>query len=280
MSVSAIIVSYRTGAVLGRSLGALCRARDVDQVVLVDNGNDVAGEEIIDSARAQFDGRVLVLRGHGNVGFGVGCNRGAAAAGGDHLLFVNPDVVLSEGAAASLVQALYGAARPAVIGGDLRTMDGRPDRGSRRDRVTLWNAMASFAGLTRLGWRDLHRHNDPLPQGPTRVGAVSGALMLMRREDFEAVGGFDEEYFLHVEDIDLCRRIELAGGDVLFAPGPHGLHERSSSEASNRTIEQHKARSFARYFKKFARSPLEQGVAIGAGVVLCAMKGALGSPRP
>jgi GT2 family glycosyltransferase len=116
--------------------------------------------------------------------------------------------------------------------------------------------------------RDYDRHRDPLPHGASAVGAVSGALMAMRRSDFEAIGGFDEGYFLHVEDIDLCRRAEEAGWSVVFVPGPHGVHLRSTSDADPRAVARHKARGAARYFRKFARGPLERTAAEFAGAIL------------
>jgi GT2 family glycosyltransferase len=86
------------------------------------------------------------------------------------------------------------------------------------------------------------------------VGAISGAFFLMLRPDFEALGGLDEEYFLHVEDLDLCRRAYLAGGTVLFHPNAEAVHARSTSAAPRLAIERHKAAGFRRYFQKFART--------------------------
>lgn len=267
MRLSAILVSYRTGPVLERSLGALLAAPGLDEIIVVDNGNPAAAEALLD-AYAVKDERVRILRGHGNVGFGAGCNRGAAAARGETLLFVNPDAVLNPQAPLRLAAALEDAPSPAIVGGDLRDEDGKPDRGSRRDKVTIWSALVSFTGLSRFGFRDIHRENDPLPSGPEEVGAISGALFAMRKADFESLSGFDEGYFLHVEDIDLCRRAAEAGGVVKFAPGPHGVHVRSSSDAPTRAVEMHKARSFQRYFSKFARGPFSASAAVVIGFFL------------
>lgn len=261
-AVSAIVVSYRTGPVLASSLAALARARDVSEIVIVDNGNPPEGEAIIDRL-AQVDARMKVLRGGGNVGFAKACNAGARAAKGGVLAFVNPDVVLAPDALTRLAGVLEQHATLAIVGGDLRDEAGRPERGARRRRVTLWRAFVSFSGLSAFGrifpaLRDVNLHAAPMPPAPERVGGVSGALMLMRAADFARVGGFDEQYFLHVEDVDLCRRIEDAGGAVVFAPGPHGVHHRSSSDAPSAEIARYKAQSFARYFRKFARNGLER----------------------
>lgn len=272
MSVCAVIVSYRTGPALGSCLDALLAAEGLDEIVIADNGNDAAAEARLDETAAR-DGRVRILRGHGNIGFAAACNLAARAARSEALAFVNPDVILERDAVSRLTAALAAAPPPAIVGGDLRDENGRPERGSRRDRLTLWAAFVSFAGLSRLGFRDYNRHGEPLPAAPARVSAISGALFVMRRVDFERLGGFDEGYFLHVEDLDLCRRAEEADWPVLFAPGPHGRHLRSTSDADAREIARHKARSLARYFRKFAKGPLERAAAAVAGAVLVVVVG-------
>lgn len=270
MSVCAVIVSYRTGDALKACLAALLAAENLEQIVIADNGNDAGAEAMLNGA-AERDARVRILRGQGNIGFAAACNLAAREAKSETLAFINPDVILELDAITRLDSALAAAA-PAIVGGDLRDDQGRPERGSRRDRLTLWRAVTSFTGLTRLGLRDFNRHTDPLPNAPAPTGAISGALFVIRRADFERLGGFDEGYFLHVEDLDLCRRAEDAGMRVLFAPGPHGRHLRSTSEVDARDIARHKARSMARYFNKFAKGP-ERALAAVAGWILVGVVG-------
>jgi N-acetylglucosaminyl-diphospho-decaprenol L-rhamnosyltransferase len=267
VGASAIIVTYRTGPVLAQCLASVARADGVEQIVVVDNGSD-AGEVAAMDAVAAADPRVRVLRGHGNVGFAAACNKGAREATCETLVFINPDVALEPTAVTRLAQILEEAPPPAIVGGDLRDPDGRPERGGRRERLTLWRAFVSFTGLSKLGLRDFNRHREPMPAKPVPAGAISGALLCVRRADFAAIGGFDEGYFLHVEDVDLCRRAEEAGWRVLFAPGPHGVHMRSTSAISGADVARHKARGFARYFKKFAASPLERALGALAGAML------------
>lgn len=272
MALTAVTVSYQTGPVLRECLEALLAAPEISELVLVDNGNPAEVEAWLDS-KAAAEPRLRLVRGQGNIGFGRACNAGARGAAGDTLLFVNPDVVLVPGAAAAMAAALDRASGLALIGGDVRDADGQPDRGTRRDRVTLWSAFVSFSGLSKLeriapAFRDLHRHRDPLPADAVDVAHISGALMAMRRADFEKVGGFDEAYFLHVEDIDLCWRVTEAGGRVLFQPGAVGVHTRSSSQVASREVETHKASGFARFFLKTARSPFERFMAGIVGGVL------------
>ena len=272
MSASLIIVTYKTGNVLRECLAAAGQAEGVSDIVIVDNGNPPAEAEIIDTFAAQ-NGRIRVVRGQGNAGFAKACNVGAAQARGDPLIFVNPDVVLSPDAITRLTRALDAAPPPAIVGGDLRDGKGRPERGSRRERLTSWRAFVSITRLSKFErWapalRDFNRHTDPMPGEAARVNCISGALFAIRKADFDAIGGLDEGYFLHVDDVDICRRAEQRGWPVLFLPGPHGVHRRSSSEIDPRIVSAHKARGMARYFQKFGGNPIERGVAGMVGALL------------
>lgn len=273
-TIGVIVVTFQTGRALLDCLNSLMPAPGADEIIVIDNGNSQREEDALD-AFAKADARVRVMRGHGNIGFAAACNLAALQTRSDILAFVNPDVVLGKTALTDLATALVAAPPPAIVGGDLRDLDGRADRGGRRERLTLWRAFVSYTGLSRLtppvpAFRDFNRRDEPTT-GPEEVGAISGALMLMRRSDLEALGGFDEGYFLHVEDIDLCRRAQDAGWRVIFQPGPHGVHHRSTSAVDSHVIALHKARSFRRYFCKFAGGPLERMVAEAAGAFLVAV---------
>jgi hypothetical protein len=268
--IAVVTVSYNTGPILKDCVAAALADPGVGRLVVVDNGNPAADSDWL-QARARGSPRITVLAGQGNIGFAAGCNRGAERANAEVLVFLNPDAVATVGAVGALADALARETRrPCLIGGRVLNPDGRDQRGSRREHPTLWRAFVSFSGLARLeraipAFRDIHRERDPLPAGPTPTPAVSGAFLAMRSADFAALGGFDERYFLHVEDLDLCRRVERAGGVVLFHPGAVARHARSTSRASRVTVERHKARGLVRYFRKFAGGPLER-----IAVELCA----------
>jgi hypothetical protein len=267
LRVSAIVVTYNTGDCLELCLRSLFSEPWVDEIILVDNGNPAP---VSSSLRAlQADRRdVTLVQGHGNVGFARGCNLGAELASGAHLLFINPDAVLQRGSAERMVEAGRRARRPWIVGGRLVDKRGREQRGARRELLTPWTALVGMLGLGGLEkimpvFRDVHRERDPKPDTVVPIPVVSGALMMMPRADFAAIGGFDEGYFLHVEDIDICRRVGEAGGAVLFEPGAEALHfggTSSPSAASVLKVEEHKARGLVYYFDKFARSPGEKAM--------------------
>jgi len=247
-SISALVVTYHTGPRLHECLYALKGDADITEIIIADNGNPPDEQVWIDRFVAGCAKASLIREG-GNAGFGRAMNRAAERAGGELLLACNPDCVIKRGAMAPMAEALQGAPRPAIVGGRIFGLGGREERGARRNTLTLWNAI----GLGR--WT---LEGTPEPEGPVRVGAVSGAFFLIRREDYAELGGFDEAYFLHVEDVDLCRRAIEAGGSVTYQPKAGALHYTSTSDAPRAEVQAHKAASLKRYFRKFAKTPGEK----------------------
>jgi hypothetical protein len=254
--VSAIVVSYRTGDVLFDCLRALASDPDVAEIVLVDNGNpqDVIFkvDEII-----RPSGKLKITGAGQNRGFAAGVNLGVKTATGNRLLVINPDAILQPGAVAALEAARAGQAEPVVVGGKIYGADGVEQRGARRRRLTLRSAAVTFLGMGWLrsvnpGFVSINRNTEPEPAGPVPMDAVSGALMYLSR------AGFDEGYFLHVEDLDLCRRAEADGGSVIYTPLARAFHHGATSDAPAIAVEQHKAAGLRRYFSKFAETQSER----------------------
>ena len=261
-TVSAIVVSYNTGEVLFECLAALVRDPALHEIVLVNNGNPIEIFERVEDAYGRGN-RVKIVGGGVNRGFAAGVNLGAAQAQGDWLLIINPDAVLQTGAVEALQAALAGAADPAIAGGKIFGLDGKEQRGGRRRRLTMRSAAATFLGLGWLkavnpGFVNINRNDEMEPTGPVPMDAVSGALMLISRDSFERLGGFDEGYFLHVEDLDICRRAEAEGGTVIYTPLASALHHGATSDAPALAVERHKGAGLNRYFRKFAETPVEK----------------------
>lgn len=288
--VSAVIVSYHTGPLLARCLDSLLGQPELAEVLLVDNGNS---PEVVMAlrARAESEPRLRLLTGHGNVGFAAGCNLGADAATGSHLLFLNPDAAMPEGGLARLLAEISSREGMALIGGRLVGPDGEEQAGSRRDHLTPGRAITEMFRLDRVSpLRRFNRHQEPLPGETIPVPTISGACILLAVEDYGRIGGMDERYFLHVEDIDFCLRFREAGGEVLFCPHVDILHEKGTSGAAKARVEKLKAESLTRYFRlHFAdRTPpglVNLAIALvwsgmGARLVLAALKGkGNGEPR-
>lgn len=283
--VSVVMVVYRTGPALGESLRRVLDAAEVDELIVVDNGSSPEEAAVMDAATAA-DVRVRVLRGQGNVGFARGANLGASAAQGRLLVFLNPDAFLQPGCIAALEGAIDPQRAPCLVGARVMNTDGTEQRGARRGEVTPISTVLSLTQLAKrvraLSGFEIHHEAAPVPEGPAAAPTVSGACFAMTRADFAAIGGFDEGYFLHVEDIDLCWRVRKSGGVVLFQPQAKVVHLGSTSLTAPLIVEVHKGFGLARYFRKRARTGLGRAAAwlllpaiIGASVARAGLRSRL-----
>ena len=284
---SVVIVAADSGAGLVECVAAVLANGPAVEVLVVDNDSHDASIEQVE-ARFGTNVNVRVVRNGANLGFGKGCNRGAAAARGDALLFLNPDCMVDATAVASLRRLLDADSRIGLIGAMQVDAQGRVDPASRRHDPLLRRALASVSGFARLApGAGVEIKTDPVMPAED-ADAISGALMLMSRTAFDRVGGFDEGYFLHCEDLDLSRRVRDAGYRVVCATAIRVLHVKGgSSRARPVFVAWHKHRGMWRWFDKFdpaARNPLLRGLvwsgiwlAFAARLPLIAGRRALGA---
>ena len=251
-SVSVVVVSYFTGPLLSRCLQSLHEQLDVVEIILVDNGNlPGAIESAVESAPGAIP--VRILSGHGNIGFAAACNKGAETAQSGYILIFNPDAVMPEGGVEQMLEDAKELERPWLMGARLIGPDGDEQQGSRRNHLTPITAILEASRLSRLLPHD-HRlrfnlHDAPAPDSLIEMPTLSGACMLLPRADYHKIGGMDAGYFLHVEDIDFCRRFGGAGGQILFNPNVAVTHFKGSSRTSPARVERLKTESMIRYFK-------------------------------
>ncbi len=247
-----------TGAVLRESISLVLADPDVDEFVIIDNGSP---PEVAKKLRAlgRRNPRVQLVQGHGNIGFARGANLGAQIARGRRLVFLNPDALLQPGCIRSLMATAKDRASPCVVGACVLNPDRTEQRGGRRGEVTpvttlmtLTHLALNIPGLRRF---EIHREDEPAPTEPVEVQTISGACFYTSRADFERLGGFDDGFFLHVEDIDFCWRARQQGGTVLFDPRAQVIHLGSTSQTHPMVVEFHKGRGLVRYFIKRADNP-------------------------
>ena len=271
---SVVLVVYMTGESLFPSVDSALGQPEVTEVIVVDNGSLPE-----DAARlaelASLNPRVRLVTGQGNVGFARGANLGARISRGDLLVFLNPDAFLGKGGVTALAEALSGRPSPSLAGARIVNSDGSEQRGGRRGEITPLSTLLSLSTLARrapaLRRFEVHLEDEPTPAGVVETPTVSGACFAMRRLDFEALGGFDEGYFLHVEDIDLCWRVRRAGGQVVFQPAARVVHVGHTSRANPLRVEFSKGRGLARFFRKRAVTPMESLAAWALGPFIVAL---------
>ena len=257
--IAAVVVTFESASTIGECLDRLRAAEGVVQVRVVDNASSDDTVAII-QRHATADQRVRFIA---NPGFGSACNQGVAAvdaADAQWVALINPDLMVEPDTLARMTALAReagagnqgGVGAPCVLlGADLVGEDGVRDPAARRrapDFAAMLRALASGGGSTSASMAI--PPDDGLALQP--VEAVSGALMLMPRALFDRLGGFDEGYRLHAEDLDLCRRAHDSGALVAVANQVRVLHVRGvSSRARPVFVEWHKHRGLARYFRRF-----------------------------
>jgi GT2 family glycosyltransferase len=219
--VSIIIVSYNARVDLERCLESLHAAPPAaaHDIVVVDNGSTDGSV----AAVQRWTGVRLVDAGS-NVGFARANNIGIRASRGAALLLLNSDTIVPAGAVDRLLAELTSDAAVAVVGPRLVDGSGRAELsfGPMIGPLNEWRQK-------RLGQSD---RIEPLTRQRQYPDWVSGACLLVRRADAEAVGGLDERFFMYTEDVDLCAAIRARGRRILFAPEIEVVHLRGRSAAS------------------------------------------------
>ena len=280
--VGAVVVNYNAGEVLARCVASLER-NGVADIVVVDNGSTDGSDALAQSPERPC----RLVRSPRNIGYGAGANLGARSCPRELLFICNPDLVAEPDAVERLTEALDARPDAAVAGPMLLETDGSVYP-SGRTFPNLGDALGhGFVGLFwpdnpwtrryRLLGDEQHRARD--------ADWVSGAGFLVRRDAFEAVGGFDEAYFMYVEDEDLCWRLHRAGWGVLYEPSARVVHEqgRSTSRDPYRMLAAHH-RSILRFAVRSTKGrrrlllPLV-AVALGARLVLACGERYVGTLR-
>lgn len=229
----------------------------VDDLVIVDQAN----APVVSSAlRAlQLDRRdVRVVVADARMSAAAAANLGAAQARGRSLLFLDSDVVLQRGAVQRMATSANGASAPWIVGGRLTDLEGREKRAARGGALNAFSALAVAMGLPGVK-RARGKRKSSKPSAASPVASVSGAFMLIGREDFSALGGFDEAYVSDAADLDLCKRAADAGGSVLLQAEASGVQFERQRKGRRQ------AQGLARFAVKSAKTPFEKMFALFAG---------------
>lgn len=243
--IAVIVVSHESASTLEECLLRLRAARGVREIRVVDNASLDGTLDIIQRHAAK-DPRVRFIGNPDNPGFAVGCNQGAKESGAPWLAFVNPDLLVETDTLSRLRACADSLGSEVLLGVDLVDEAGIRDEAARRHDPDFGAMLSSPARSSKLGV--VADEGESLQ----RVQAISGALMLMPRGLFDRLGGFDERYRLHAEDLDFCRRARAAGAVVAVANDIRVVHVRGVSSRSRPVfVEWHKHRGLWRYFRKF-----------------------------
>jgi N-acetylglucosaminyl-diphospho-decaprenol L-rhamnosyltransferase len=274
--IAVVIVAYHSGDDIQECLESIVADRSVVVVYVIDNSSDSKTRDCVERLAAR-DYRIRYTDPGVNLGFARGCNLGARLIGAkaEFLAFVNPDMVLSR-SLAELADAL--ASQQAAVASGLLTSVGSPESDDMMVNARPLPSLKSEIRKALSGSqssRFLRRS-----RGMMHVGQVDGALLVLRRATFNRLGGFDEQFELYYEDVDLCRRASSLGGCVLFADKLWGVHKgRGSSQMVPRAAYCMLRISRLRYFRKARLCPLPGLAAFLIGWIEFAARSVSGQPE-
>ncbi|MEO6503049.1 MAG: glycosyltransferase family 2 protein [Jatrophihabitantaceae bacterium] len=261
-------VTFSPGSSLTRFLDSLALATDREvEVLLADNGSSDGAPE----AAAERPGVTLISTG-GNLGYGGGVNAGVAATSADWVVAANPDVVWDPGSIDVLLAATARWPRAGALGPLIRQPDGQVYP-SARALPTLGQGIGhAVFGWFWPGnpWSTRYRHEKQEPTERT-AGWLSGSCLLLRREAFESVGGFDPAYFMYFEDVDLGERLADAGWLNVYVPEAAVTHtgaHATSKNPSAMTSAHHRSAwlYFSRHYPGLRWLPLRLVIRLGLAV--------------
>lgn len=231
LSCSVIIVAYNSRDYIAACVSSVVDAlQNLDsEIIVLDNGSKIP---VLDRQKAAFP-KVRWLDSGENLGFGKGCNLAARYATKDVLFFVNPDTVVSRGTFEKTLAYMKSKPDAGAVGCKILNGDGTLQWACRRSFPSPFAAICKTIGLSSLFPKSkiFASYNMTYldPEQETEVDAVSGSFLGVRRETFERLGGFDKDYFMYGEDLDICLRIKKLGFRNYYYPGTNILHFKGQS---------------------------------------------------
>lgn len=247
-----VVVNYNAGDFLTRCIESVLSSSLPVSLIVVDNASGDNSIEYIRKLEAgphQFE----IIENPENLGFSKAVNLGAKQGCSPYVLLLNPDCEIYPHTIANLISEAETCDDFGILGALVFNEDGTEQRGCRRLEPTF---VRSVVTALRLGkyFQSVNLQHENLPEGVQSLDAVSGSVMLIDRPVFESLGGLDEGYFLHVEDLDICRQVRECGKKVYFTPNVSVFHHHgASSHGVPYKTEWHKHQGMLRYQKKFQK---------------------------
>ncbi|MBS1270169.1 MAG: N-acetylglucosaminyl-diphospho-decaprenol L-rhamnosyltransferase [Gammaproteobacteria bacterium] len=280
--VVAIVVNHNSGELLKNAVDSLLDSEAQPAIEVVDNASADRSIETIRCGK-KYREKVNITRNEQNMGFAGANNQILKSRNAQYYLLMNPDCVLDKNAIGEFVLHLDNDPDIGLAGGLLKNPDGSVQKTSKRRFPTPWSGLARTFGLHRLNLgsgmlSDFDLANEAGSSGDVEVlEAVSGAMMFVRGSALARVGLLDEEYFMHCEDLDWCKRFWNAGYKVAYIPGATAVHLKGGSGRGPKVV-WHLHRGMIRFYRKHYRRRYSlpfTGLVYAAVYVRCAVLMAL-----
>lgn len=231
MDLSIIIVNYNVKEFLQNLIHSIEKASQniTKEIIIIDNASDDGSVEFI---REKFP-QVKLIANNTNLGFGKANNIGLKQASGEYVLLINPDTIVAEDTFEKMIKFFGSNSNVGLAGCKILNPDGTLQLACRRSFPGPWTSFTKVTGLSSVFPKSkiFARYNlTYLDENQTyEVDAISGSFMMMRKEVYDKVGGFDEQFFMYGEDLDLCYRIQKAGYKVYYNHSTKIIHYKGES---------------------------------------------------
>lgn len=230
--ISVIILSFNTKEYLKNLLTSIKKTDTQNsrlEVIIVDNASTDGTSLMV---KKNFP-KVTLVENKENLGFAQACNQGARLARGKYLLFLNSDTKIGKKTLVKMINFFEENNSVAAATCKLTLPPDKLDPACHRGFPTPWNAFCYFTGLEKLfpnlkifsGYHQRWKNQDSVHE----VEVISGAFFMIRKKIFEKLGGFDEQFFMYAEDIDLCKRIKDKGYKIFYYPLTRVIHYKKQS---------------------------------------------------
>ena len=231
MDLSIIIVNYNVKEFLQNLIHSIEKASTnlTKEIIIIDNASD---DGSVDFIKEKFP-QIKLIANQTNLGFGKANNIGLKQATGKYILLINPDTLVAEDTFEKMIQFFESNKNIGLAGCKILNPDGTLQLACRRSFPGPWTSFTKVTGLSNLfpNSKIFARYNlTYLDENKSyEVDAISGSFMMMRKEVYEKVGGFDEQFFMYGEDLDLCYRIQKAGYKVFYVHSTQIIHYKGES---------------------------------------------------
>jgi GT2 family glycosyltransferase len=250
--VSIIIVNYNGGTPLKECVESALLSNHPVEIRVIDNASTDPSLSYLEAAFTN-EPRLKIIKNKQNQGFAKAVNLGLSQINGDFVLILNPDCFIENDTLQHCVDFMHENQTAGMCGVLVCDPDGTPQQSSRRAEPVPLKAFVQAFGLKRFFPQfavDLSQ--TPLPTQPIEIEGISGAFMFLRREALNEIGGLDEGYFLHCEDLDWFKRFRLSDWKIWFLPHVQVTHLKGACSSSQPLkVELYKHRGMVRYYKKF-----------------------------
>ena len=231
VDLSIIIVNYNVKVFLQNLLDSINKASAnlQTEIIIVDNASDDGSVEFL---REKYPSVKLIIN-KTNLGFGKANNLALREAKGKFILLLNPDTIVAEDTFIKIIEFFNQTPEAGLAGCKILNPDGTLQLPCRRSFPGPWTSFTKVTGLSTLFPKSkiFARYNlTYLDENESyEVDAISGSFMMMKKEVYDKVGGFDEQFFMYGEDLDLCYRIQKAGYKVYYVHSTQIIHYKGES---------------------------------------------------